>query len=312
MSPIVGITALVPPELVYACGKRPLDLNNFVPNSKIYPRSKLCAWTATWREMLLMKEILVDSLVVVAGGDCHNSLVDGQRAALSGIPAHYFFYPFDGDREYLMGQLEKLSGFLGGVSSPEMFWRIKKLKEEGFKLEKKRVEGRISGSRVFGLMVSFSDFKGDIDSFEKELEAVELENMGGTRIALIGVPPIYPDFHLTAEKLGLNIVYDELPYEFLRLSGADIGELAENYKNYTFARDIDFRMDFLERELDRRKVDGIIHYTQYACHHVLEDEIIRERLDYPVLTIQGDLPRNTPEQLRLRLEAFSEILGRRG
>jgi benzoyl-CoA reductase/2-hydroxyglutaryl-CoA dehydratase subunit BcrC/BadD/HgdB len=71
-----------------------------------------------------------------------------------------------------------------------------------------------------------------------------------------------------------------------------------------------FRLDFLERELEKRKIDGIIHYTQYACHHLLEDDILRDRLDYPFLTIQGDLPGRTPKQVKLRLEAFSEMLAR--
>ncbi|TKY91178.1 MAG: 2-hydroxyacyl-CoA dehydratase, partial [Candidatus Methanomarinus sp.] len=58
----------------------------------------------------------------------------------------------------------------------------------------------------------------------------------------------------------------------------------------------------------KRRVDGVIHYTQFACHHTLEDEIFRDYLDYPFLTVQGDLPGPTPEQLKLRLEAFSEML----
>ena len=93
----VGITAMVPPELLYGCGHTPVDLNNFVPTGECVPRGKLCAWTASWRDMLLKGQINIDRLVVVAGGDCHNALVDGQRVAMKGIPAHYFFYPFDGD-----------------------------------------------------------------------------------------------------------------------------------------------------------------------------------------------------------------------
>jgi len=55
-------------------------------------------------------------------------------------------------------------------------------------------------------------------------------------------------------------------------------------------------------------VDGVIHYTQYACHHCLEDDLFRDALDLPLLTIQGDLPRCVDEQLKLRLEAFYESL----
>jgi len=128
------------------------------------------------------------------------------------------------------------------------------------------------------------------------------------RIALIGVPPIFPDFHEVAQSLDLQVVFDELPYEFIRHSGTDIPEIARDYCNYTFARPLDFRIEFLRKELEKRHVNGVIHYTQFACHHMLEDEVIRSRLDYPILTIQGDLPGKTPEQIKLRLEAFREAL----
>ncbi|MFQ6073494.1 MAG: 2-hydroxyacyl-CoA dehydratase family protein [Methanosarcinales archaeon] len=321
----VGITALVPPEIIFACGKQPCDLNNYIPNSKIYPRNKLCAWTAIWREMLLKKYIEVESLIVVAGGDCHNALVDGQKVALTGIPTFFFFYPFDGDTEYLKTQLQKLSAFLGGIKNIKVIKKIKKLKEFGMELDKKRILDKISATTAFKVLISFSDLQGSIENFsnllkkgyKKEPKATRIDYT--SRVALIGVPPIYPDFHEVAQSFGLHIVYDELPYEFLRHSGSgasrsvasEIEELSKSYCNYTFARNIDFRIEFIRKELEKRKVDGIIHYTQFACHHILEDEIFRKEFDYPILTVQGDLPRSTPEQLKLRLEAFSEILRKR-
>ncbi|MEM2901036.1 MAG: hypothetical protein QXT63_09625, partial [Thermoplasmata archaeon] len=107
----IGITALVPPEIVYASKCLPCDLNNFVPSSNLIPRSKLCAWTAIWREMLLSGQLSVNGLVVVAGGDCHNALVDGQKAAKF-TKVHYFFYPFDGEHSYLEKQMNLLAAFL--------------------------------------------------------------------------------------------------------------------------------------------------------------------------------------------------------
>lgn len=307
----VGITALVPPELIFACGKKPCDINNFVPNSVIQPNSKLCAWTAIWRDMILSKELALDFLVVVAGGDCHNALVDGQKVALKGLKTFYLFYPFEEDPEYLNEQLQELSFFLGEIQDPEVFEAVSKVKEEGLELDRKRIRGKISASKAFEIMVSFSDLRGDITQFKKILENVEEKSVNcPSKVALIGVPPIHHDFHDILESFGMHVVYDELPYEFTRLSGRNMKDLANNYCNYTFARNLEFRLKFLEKELERRKVDGIIHYTQYACHHLLEDDILRERLDYPFLTIQGDLPGKTPEQAKLRLEAFSEMLSR--
>ena len=105
-------------------------------------------------------------------------------------------------------------------------------------------------------------------------------------------------------------MFDELPYEFIRHGGTSIREISEDYCEYTFARPLEYRIGFLKKELRKRKVDGVIHYTQYACHHVLEDEVMRRELEYPMLTIQGDLPGNTPQQVKLRLEAFREVLDR--
>lgn len=307
----VGITALVPPELIFACGKKPCDINNFVPDSTLQPNSKLCAWTAIWRDMILRNELPLDCLVVVAGGDCHNALVDGQKVALKGLRTFYLFYPFEDEPDYLKEQFVELSLFLGEIQNPKLFEKVSKVKKKGLDLDKKRTEGNVSARKAFEVMVSLSDLRGDISLFEDLLENVNEENIDYTsRVALIGVPPIYPDFHEVLSSFGLHVVYDELPYEFARLSGRNIDDLARNYCNYTFARNLKFRLDFLEKELEKRKIDGVIHYTQYACHHLLEDDILRDRLDYPFLTIQGDLPGRTPKQVKLRLEAFSEMLAR--
>ncbi len=305
----VGITALVPPELIFACGKKPCDVNNFVPNSNLQPNSKLCAWTAIWRDMILKKTFPLDYLVVVAGGDCHNALVDGQKVAMSGVNTFYFFYPFQEDVGYMRAQLEELASFLGGIEDNGMFDLMNKIKRKALELDRKRVQGRLSAKRVFEIMVSLSDMKGDPNLFESLLDDMQEENMEyPSRIALLGVPPIYPDFHEVLGSFGLHVVYDELPFEFARLSGRNMDELASNYCNYTFARELEFRINFLEKELEKRKVDGIIHYTQFACHHLLEDDVLRKRLDYPLLTIQGDMPKKTPSQAKLRIEAFSEML----
>jgi benzoyl-CoA reductase/2-hydroxyglutaryl-CoA dehydratase subunit BcrC/BadD/HgdB len=305
----VGITALVPPELVYACGMRPCDVNNYVPHSESKPATKLCAWTAIWRDMILRKQIPIDTLVVVAGGDCHNALVDGERIEMSNIPTFYFFYPFEKDVEYLNTQLERLKDFMGGISDRSMFKRVGRLKKKALGLDLLRVQGRLSSETAFKIMVSLSDLKGDINGFEKVMDEVKEENVDYShKIALLGVPPINYDFHSLLTSLGLHVVFDELPYEFARLSGGNIEELAENYCNYTFARNIEFRLDFLKKELRKRKVDGIIHYTQFACHHLLEDDMLKNYLKYPYLTIQGDLPGPSSRQTRVRIEAFSEML----
>lgn len=326
---------MIPPELVYSCSAVPFDVNNVVPGSTLYPKTKLCAWTAVWRDMLLSGKMKLDKLVVVAGGDCHNALVDGQKASKYGqIDTHYFFYPFDGNTEEMERQLEKLAEFLGGVKEPEKMAGVMKAKELALKVDRLRVEGKVKPSDAFPLLISASDFGGDLGDYTANLELLIGEAERGSqpsnseglsnnssgedtpsgipptfkRVAVIGVPPIYCDFHLTCEELGLWVAYDELPYEFLRLGGENLDQLASSYADYSFARPLEFRLEIIKAELEKRNVEGIIHYTQYACHHILEDDMFRHELDLPILTIQGDLPRKADEQLKLRLEAFYESL----
>jgi predicted peroxiredoxin len=305
----IGITALVPPELIYLTGNVPLDLNNFVPYVEYFPRYKLCAWTAIWRDIVIEKK-LVEKVVVVAGGDCHNSLVDGQKIEMSGIDTHYFFYPFSGDEKMLKEEFSKLLLFLGDARCADAFRMVHDVKKLGLEIDKRRNMARVSAKQAFDFMIKLSDLGSNPEtmvSMAKMIEDTELGHL--PRVALIGVPPIYRDFHEVAQQSGLHIVFDELPYEFARISGQSIQELIKNYSTYTFARPVSFRITYLQKELERRKVDGVIHYTQYACHHVLEDDVLRKALPYPFLTVQGDLPGNTPAQIRLRLEAFAEMLG---
>jgi len=328
MTDVAGMTALVPPEVIYAAGWNALDVNNGIPDSGTHPRSKLCAWTASWREDILNGRIKLDALVVVAGGDCHNALVDGQVASRQVKRTHFFFYPFDGDVGHLREQMDKLVEFLcvnrkGQAPLPDVkktMSDIASVKELGLRLDTARTEGRADPELTFKALISFSDLEGDMVRFRQKIEVIlnAASDKAKTpdapkrpRVALIGVPPIYRDFHQVCAESGLQVVFDELPYEFLRLGGRDIASLARSYSNYTFARPVQFRLDFLKRELKRRKVDGVVHYAQFTCHHLLEDCLLREELDWPMLTVQGDLPGETPAQARLRLEAFSELLSMR-
>jgi benzoyl-CoA reductase/2-hydroxyglutaryl-CoA dehydratase subunit BcrC/BadD/HgdB len=82
----------------------------------------------------------------------------------------------------------------------------------------------------------------------------------------------------------------------------------ERYLRYTYPYGIFARLEDIKREIKRRKIKGIIHYVQAFCYRVIEDVILRETLDVPVLTIEGDLPKVLDTRTKLRLEAFIEML----
>ncbi|WP_457555877.1 2-hydroxyacyl-CoA dehydratase family protein [Candidatus Pyrohabitans sp.] len=309
---MIGITALVPAEVIYSCGEAALDLNNLVPGSKLEPEDKLCAWTAIWRELVLREEVKIDKLVVVAGGDCYNALVEGEKLELAGKPTHYFSYPFDGSAEAMRQQLEALAEFLGGIRR-EAFDEVAELKKLALEVHEMRCDGELSAERGFLIEVSGSDLMGSLEKYRSALEGAEEEDVDyDYRVALLGIPPIYPDFHAFLQKLGMHVVFDEMPFEFIRHSGRSLKEVAKSYAGYTFAGHIAHRLSFLESQLRRHAIDAVIHFQQFACHHKLEDRLLREHLHekhgYPYITIEADLPSPTPQQARLRLEAFAERL----
>lgn len=309
---MIGITALVPAEVVYSCGEAALDLNNFVPTSKLEPEDKLCAWTAIWRELVLRGEVRIDKLVVVAGGDCYNALVEGEKIELAGKPTHYFTYPFDGNAKAMEEQLEALADFLGGLSS-ESFDEVAELKKLALEVHEMRCSGEVGAEQGFLIEVSGSDLMGSLEKYRSAIEEIkEGEVDYEYRVALLGIPPIYPDFHAFLQELGLHVVFDEMPFEFIRHSGKSLREVARSYASYTFAGHIARRLEFLESQLRRHRVDAVIHFQQFACHHKLEDRVLRDylhgKLGYPYITIEADLPSPTPQQARLRLEAFAERL----
>ncbi|MEW5761104.1 MAG: 2-hydroxyacyl-CoA dehydratase family protein [Candidatus Thermoplasmatota archaeon] len=308
----VGITALVPPEIIYGCGYVPCDVNNFVPYVAFQPKNKVCAWTACWRELILQKKIRIKKLVVVAGGDCQNALTDGQIVSLSGIPTHFFSYPFNCSVDALKNELILLKNFFGGKINKEYFKKIKKVKNLALKIEREIINERIPYPLAFKYLIALSDLMGNIKKIEfclKNIKRTDFEVKA--RIGYIGVPPINFDFHKVAFDLGLHVVYDEMPHEFARLDGENISELARSYSTYTFSIPLIKRINMLAKNIDERKVDGIIHYTQVSCHHNLEDEILRSAFNYPIVTIQADEPCTTPAQTKLRLEAFAEMIGKR-
>jgi len=310
---LVGITALVPPEIIYASGNVPLDINNNVPKSHHVPKDKLCAWTAIWRDLALLGEIKLDKLVVVAGGDCNNAIVDGEKIEISGIETHYFTYPFDGSVEKMRDEISELISFLGGISNERMIETVRNVKNEARLLVERQADGKINSQDAFRMCVNGSDLEGNPYSYLEKLKVLENSNTDcDFSVALLGTPPIYSDFHEFLESIGFRVVFDEMPNEFIRHSGSTIDEIAGEYAGYTFARNIQYRVKFLIKELKKRNVDGVIHFHQFACHHKLEDPILREILGkegYPYISIEGDLPSLTPQNTKLRLEAFKERLG---
>ncbi len=125
----------------------------------------------------------------------------------------------------------------------------------------------------------------------------------------MGVPPILSGLHEFLEAREARVVYNETQRQFaLPYLGTP---LAEAYTLYTYPYGIFPRLEDIRREVERRRIHGLIHYVQSFCFRQMEDMLLRKSLGVPVLTLEGDRPMPVDARTRTRLESFLEMIGDR-
>ncbi|MEW5761588.1 MAG: 2-hydroxyacyl-CoA dehydratase [Bacillota bacterium] len=323
--PAVGITTTVPVEVIYAAGWTPVDLNNLFITAPDpcrlveeaeragYPRN-ICAWIKGIYGVT-MAHPEIEHVVAVTQGDCSNTHALMETLELAGRKIIPFAYPFDGDPDLLRMQIEKLMAAFG-VSWPEVLEtkrRLDRVRQLVWRVDELTWrENRVGGWDNHYYQVCCSDFNGDPETFAAEVAAFLARaeaagrREGEVRLGYIGVPPIMGDLYAYLEERGARVVYNETQRQFSMPFAT--GDLVEQYRFYTYPYGIFYRLQDIERELERREVRGVIHYAQSFCYRQIEDIIIRRRLRVPVLTIEGDRPGWLDERTRIRLDAFVELL----
>lgn len=320
----IGITTTVPAEFVYAAGDLPVDLNNifisdinasgFIERAEIdgLPRST-CGWIKGMYGAA--KECGIDAIIAVSDGDCSHTRTLLEILHADGMPVIPFAYPYDRDASLLKKQMEKLAKFFG-VSfkkAEETMRRLdvirKKIAEIDLATWRDNV---VTGFENHLLHVSGSDFDQDPDAYERKcdlfLEQItKREPMPQKiRLAFIGVPPIYSDLYQFLESIDARVVFNEVQRQFA--FPFDTGDIVERYLRYTYPYDVAGRLEDIKRELERREVDGVIHYAQSFCHRQMEDIMFRKNIDLPFITIEGDAPQPLDARTKLRLESFCEMI----
>ncbi len=323
MSEVVGFTTTIPVEVLFAAGLTPCDLNNvFVTHpdpihyvalaeKEGFPKN-MCNWIKGLYGVV--RESNVKTVITVLEGDCSNTRALAEILSYKGTRMVPFSFPYDRDREALGREIGKLMAAFGVDEG--------KLREADRELERVRrmleeidrmtwAEKVVSGQENHLWQLCASDMEGDYGEYGRRAEAFLEEAKGrvpfrGIPIGYVGVPPISPDLHAFVETAGCHIVYNEVQRQFaLPYPGVDV---TERYLLYTYPYGIFARLADIKREIDRRKPKGIIHYVQAFCYRVIEDIILKESLDVPVITIEGDLPKGLDTRTKLRLEAFIEML----
>ena len=322
---MIGITATVPVEIIYAAGRRPVDLNNlFITSnrpSKLVSQAEnagfspnICAWIKGIYSTVLNHGI--KQVVAVTGGDCSNTIALAEILARSGVEIIPFEYPLNRDRDALMGQMEKLRKRLATtwteisrvtLKLDMIRSRLKRLDELTYH------ENVVTGLENHLFLVRSSDFNGNPDRFEIELDRFLLSvekrkpKKDRLRFGYLGVPPVFSGFYEFIESVGARVVFNEVQRQFSMPSGQK--DIVEKYLEYTYPYDINGRLKDIDQAIRERRLNGLVHYTQTFCYRQLYDIILRENLPIPLLTLEGDRPGRIDSRTALRIETFVEMLG---
>ncbi len=319
----VGITGTVPVEVLYAAGRRPLDLNNvFVtgPASEDIHRAEsagfpvnCCAWIKGLYGAA--RRLGVRDVVGVAQGDCSNTHALLEVWASEGLRVYDFEYPHPASRTHLDGALQDFCAAWGASrnkaeQTKQRLDRVRDVLREIDELSWRT--GQVTGQENHLWLIGASDFGGDPDDYENRARGFLAEarkrptREPPLRIGYLGIPPICEGLHGFLESSGASVVFNEFQRQFAMLP--ETGTLTDQYLAYTYPYGVAARIADIKQQIALRKIDGLIHYVQSFCFRHIQDRLIREAVKLPVLTLEYDRPGSLDVRSRTRLEAFLELL----
>ncbi|RJO61361.1 MAG: 2-hydroxyglutaryl-CoA dehydratase [Dehalococcoidia bacterium] len=323
----IGITTTVPIEVLLAAGYTPVDLNNiFISDENPERLVRLaeragfplntCAWIKGIYSVCLEQKI--DTVLCVTTGDCSNTTMLMEVLKLRGIKTIPFAYPDAPNIDKMQIALESLAGRLETtVAEAEVVrQQLKPCRDAVHELDRLTWhDNRVSGMENHYWLVSSSDFNRDTDKYRADVQKLVAEAKqrkpypdGELRLAFVGVPSVYgKDLYPFLEQNGARVVYNEIQRQFAMPAPGK--SLAEQYTNYTYPYSIEGRILDIKSEVERRHIDGVIHYVQAFCHRAIGDIVFRKRLPVPILTIEGNTDFALTQHLKTRLEAFIDMLG---
>jgi benzoyl-CoA reductase/2-hydroxyglutaryl-CoA dehydratase subunit BcrC/BadD/HgdB len=321
-----GITTTVPLEVLIAAGYQPVDLNNILVTDpdpghlvNIAERAGFPLNCCTWIKGIygVCMENNIDDVICVTSGDCSNTVMLMEVLKLKGLNAMPFAYPEQPDINQMQQALLRLAAIFGTTleSAEKVREELQPVRDLVLKLDELTwKENLVSGLENHLWLVSASDFNQDFHKYRRELQDL-LEDCSHRqppppeqlRLAYIGVPSVYArELYPFLERHGARVVFNEIQRQFAMLRPGK--SLAEQYSSYTYPYSIYQRLEDIKTELNRRKVDGIIHYVQAFCHRGIGDIIFRDALDRPILTLEGNDDFFLNNHIKTRIEAFLDML----
>jgi benzoyl-CoA reductase/2-hydroxyglutaryl-CoA dehydratase subunit BcrC/BadD/HgdB len=321
----IGFTTSLPVEVILAAGHIPVDLNNLFingnPLKKIaqaehagFPRS-VCSWIKGIYTVALDADL--DEVIGVTQGDCSNTHSLMSMLSYQGVHVSGFAFPIERDYSELNKEIAKLEAHFE-VDRDEVMRVKQRLDTIRAKLllldDLTWRENLVTGAENHFWLVSASDFWGNPNMFEEQLDAFleQAKNRNPykakLRLAYLGVPPIFSNLYEVIHQTGGEVVFNEVQRQFAMLSLKQ--DIVEQYLDYTYPYSVFERIKDIEIECDKRQVEGIISYTQSFCHRQIDNILLKKYLNLPFLTLEGDQPGEIDSRTLLRLESFLEIHGK--
>ncbi|EJO5348612.1 2-hydroxyacyl-CoA dehydratase [Clostridium botulinum] len=322
----IGLTTTVPVEVLVAADYTPVDLNNMFITSENYlkyiyiaerdgfPKS-LCAWIKGIYGTCLENNI--KEIVGVMEGDCSNTKALIEVFKLKGIKVYPFSFPNRHSLKDVEIEIKKFMDIFNVNENQvnEVRKKLNKVRKLAKKIDELTyIDNKVNGFENHLYQVSLSDFNGNVDEFYNKLkedikDIKKRETIDKKlRLGYIGVPPMTGDIYEFVESLNARFVYNEVQREFAFPRGLEAVNIFHQYYDYTYPYDIEFRIKELKKQIENRKIDAIIHYTQAFCHRAVEDIVLKKELDVPILNIEGDKLNKLDARTKLRLEAFLDML----
>lgn len=126
------------------------------------------------------------------------------------------------------------------------------------------------------------------------------------RLGYLGVPPIIPGLYDFLEGLGARVIFNETQRQFSLPSPAS--DPVEKYRLYSYPYSVFYRLEDIAREVERRRLAGVIHYVQSFCFRQVENIILRKYLGVPLLNLELDRSADIDARTATRLESFVSML----
>ncbi|MDD4099755.1 MAG: 2-hydroxyacyl-CoA dehydratase [Candidatus Cloacimonetes bacterium] len=322
MSKRIGFTTSLPVEVLYAAGHIPIDLNNIfltLDSSELvhsaelfgFPRT-LCSWIKGNFSAALSTDL--DEVIGIVQGDCSNSNSLLEMIREQKKPVYRFSFPAERDYRMLDREIQALESHYG-VSRKQSMEAKARLDHIRRKLvildELSYVQRKVSGKENHLWLVNASDFQGDPDRFERDLDeflyqAKQREPLPTRlRLGYLGVPPIFRDIYDNISDLGGEVIFNEVQRQFAMPYLKD--DIVEQYLAYTYPYTALERLADIREQITLRGIEAIISYTQSFCHLQIDNLLLKKHIKLPFLTLEGDQPEKMDSRTMLRLESFFEV-----